>query len=96
MFGLGFPEIVVILVILFVLFGAKRLPEIGTGLGKTVKEIKKMRDERKADKERAKKDQKTDLISDLKKEVEKIPGLKEAKEIKETADQVKNITKMLK
>jgi sec-independent protein translocase protein TatA len=96
MFGLGLPEIVVILVILFVLFGAKRLPEIGTGLGKTVKEIRKMRDERKADKEKAKKDQKADLISGLKKEVEKIPGLREAKEIKETANKVKNITKMLK
>jgi sec-independent protein translocase protein TatA len=96
MFGLGLPEIVVILVILFVLFGAKRLPEIGTGLGKTVKEIKKIRNERKVDKEKAKTDQKANIISDLKKEVEEIPGLKEVKEIKEAADQVKNITKMLK
>lgn len=96
MFGLGLPEIVVILVILFVLFGAKRLPEIGTGLGKTVKEIKKIRDEKKADKEKAKKDQKANLISDLKKEVEEIPGLKEAKELEEAAAKVKNITKILK
>jgi sec-independent protein translocase protein TatA len=96
MFGLGLPEIVVILVILFVLFGAKRLPEIGTGLGKTVKEIKKIRNERKVDKEKAKTDQKANIISDLKKEVEEIPGLKEVKEIKEAADQVKNITKILK
>jgi hypothetical protein len=36
------------------------------------------------------------LISDLKKEVEDIPGLKEAKEIKEAADKVKNISKLLK
>jgi sec-independent protein translocase protein TatA len=96
MFGLGLPEILVILVILFVLFGAKRLPEIGTGLGKTVKEMRKIRDDRKADKEKAKKDQKRNLISDLKKEVEEIPGLKEAKEIKEAAGKVKNIAKLLK
>jgi sec-independent protein translocase protein TatA len=96
MFGLGFPEILVILVIIFLIFGAKRLPEIGAGLGKTVKELRKIRDERRAEKEKEKANQKKDLSSDLKKEVEKIPGVKEAKEIKETIDQVKNITKFLK
>ena len=98
MFGLGFQEILLILVILFLLFGVKKLPEIGEGLGKTVKEIRKIRDERKADKEKRKEDHKAkgNLISDLKKEVEEIPGLKEVGEIKETADKVKNITKILK
>jgi sec-independent protein translocase protein TatA len=94
MFGLGFPEILVILVIILLIFGAKRLPEIGAGLGKTVKELRKIRDERKAEKEKG--NQKKNLISDLKKEAEEIPGVKEAKEIKETVDQVKNITKILK
>ena len=96
MFGLGFQEILLILVIIFLLFGVKKLPEIGEGLGKTVKEIRKIRDERKADKEKRKEDQKGNLISDLKKKVEEIPGLKEVREIKETADKVKNITKILK
>jgi sec-independent protein translocase protein TatA len=96
MFGLGLQEILVILVIFFVLFGAKRLPEIGAGLGKTVKELKKIRDERRADKGKEKKEQKGDLISDLKKDIQDIPGLKEAKEIKEAADKVKNMTKILK
>jgi len=94
MFGLGLPEILVILVIILLMFGAKRLPEIGAGLGKTVKELRKIRDERKAEKEKG--NQKKNLISDLKKEAEEIPGVKEAKEIKETVDQVKNITKILK
>jgi sec-independent protein translocase protein TatA len=94
MFGLGLPEILVILVIIFLIFGAKRLPEIGAGLGKTVKELRKIRDERKTANEKG--DQKKNLVSDLKKEAEKIPGLKEAKEIKETVDQVKNLTKILK
>jgi TatA/E family protein of Tat protein translocase len=96
MFGLGFQEILLILVILFLLFGVKKLPEIGKGLGETMKEIRKIRDERKAGNEKDKEDQKGDLISDMKKEVEGIPGLKEAKEIKETADKIKNITKFLK
>ncbi len=100
MFGLGLPEILVILAIFFLLFGAKRLPQIGEGLGKTIRELGKIRDERKADKEKekekGKKDQKGNLISDLKKKVNEIPGLKEVKEIKETVDKVKNITKILK
>jgi sec-independent protein translocase protein TatA len=96
MFGLGLPEVLVILVIFFVLFGAKKLPQIGEGLGKTVKELRNIRDERKAGKEKEKETQKGNLVSDLKKEVEEIPGLKEVKKIKETADQVRNITKILK
>lgn len=94
MFGLGYQEILLILVILFLLFGVRKLPEIGKGLGETVKEIRKIRGEKKPG--RDKEDQKKDLISDIKKEVEEIPGLKEAKKIKETADQIKNITKFLK
>jgi len=96
MFGLGYQEILLILVILFLLFGVRKLPEIGKGLGETVKEIRKIRGEKKLGKEKGREDQKGDLISDLKKEVEEIPGLKEVKEIKETADKVKNITKILK
>ena len=92
--GLGLPEILVILVIFLVLFGAKKLPEIGEGLGKTVRELRKIRSDRKTDK--MKKAGDGNLISDLKKEVEEIPGLKEAKDIKEAADKVKNITRMLK
>ncbi len=96
MFGLGLPEILIILVILLLLFGAKRLPEIGEGLGKTVRELKKLKGEKRPAKEKEGEPQKENLLSDLKKEVEEIPGLKEAKEIKETAAQVKNLTKFLK
>ena len=100
MFGLGLPEILVILVIFLFLFGAKKLPQIGEGLGKTIKELRKIRGEKRTEKETVKEEekgnQKGNVISDLKKEVEEIPGLKEVKQIKETADKIKGITKFLK
>lgn len=40
MFGLGVPELVLILVIILVLFGAKNLPDIGKALGKTIQEFR--------------------------------------------------------
>ncbi|MCD6099489.1 MAG: twin-arginine translocase TatA/TatE family subunit [Candidatus Neomarinimicrobiota bacterium] len=42
MFGnLGFGEILLIFLVLLLLFGAKRLPELARGLGKSLKEFKK-------------------------------------------------------
>ena len=42
MFGpIGWPEIIGILIIALLLFGAKRLPEIGRSMGKAIKEFKK-------------------------------------------------------
>jgi sec-independent protein translocase protein TatA len=40
MFGIGMPELIVVLLISLVVFGAKRLPEIGAGLGKGIKNFK--------------------------------------------------------
>lgn len=41
MFGIGMPELIIILVIILVIFGAGKLPEIGAGLGKGIKGFKK-------------------------------------------------------
>lgn len=41
MFGFGMPELIVILVIVLVIFGAGRLPEIGSAFGKSIRNFKK-------------------------------------------------------
>ena len=41
MFGLGPTELIIILIIVLVIFGAKKLPEIGSGLGKGITNFKK-------------------------------------------------------
>ena len=41
MFGIGMPELLVILVIVLVIFGANKLPQIGEGLGKGIRNFKK-------------------------------------------------------
>lgn len=40
-FGLGGPEIALILFLILLLFGAKRLPELARGFGKSIREFKK-------------------------------------------------------
>jgi sec-independent protein translocase protein TatA len=41
MFGLGPTELIIILIIVVILFGASRLPEIGKGIGEAIKNFKK-------------------------------------------------------
>jgi sec-independent protein translocase protein TatA len=63
MFGLGVPELMVILVIALVVFGPSKLPQIGSGLGKAIRDFKKGvtgGDDEESDKD-AKKDSPKDL-----------------------------------
>ncbi len=40
MFGIGIPELLIVLGIVVVLFGARRLPELGSGVGKAIRNFK--------------------------------------------------------
>jgi len=44
--GIGMPELIVILVIVLIIFGANKLPQIGEGLGKGIRNFKKATKER--------------------------------------------------
>jgi len=41
MFGLGFQELVIILVIILLLFGGKKLPELSRSMGEAIRELRK-------------------------------------------------------
>jgi len=49
MFGLGMPELIVILIIAVLIFGASRLPELGSSLGKAIKGFKEASEKPEAD-----------------------------------------------
>ena len=107
MFGLGIPELLVIALIILLFFGAKRLPGIGTGLGKTVKEIRNIKKDLSKDKESEIKE--TDEESASKKQsiedsliqsaqdkltnkvIDQMPGIGQAKKIKDKVDKIKKI-----
>lgn len=59
MFGIGVPELVIISIIVLVLFGGKKLPELSRGIGQSIREIRKGLKGDDEDKSTAKKSEKT-------------------------------------
>jgi len=107
MFGIGLPELLIIALLILLFFGAKRLPGIGTGLGKTVKEVRNIKKELSRKKEPAKETTTEDSAADNKslegklaqsvqdkladKVINQVPGVRQAKSIKDKADKIKKI-----
>jgi sec-independent protein translocase protein TatA len=78
MFGLGTPELIVIMGIAFLVFGGKKLPELGAGLGKGIRAFKSgLRD-----------------VEDTGKSMleENVPGLKEVNALKDEVKEASNLT----
>ena len=71
MFGIGMPELIIILVIILIIFGAGKLPEIGAGMGKAIRNFKGAGDEEekkepeKIEEEKEKENQPSASIFDL-------------------------------
>lgn len=101
MFGLGTTELIVIAVIVLILFGAKRLPEIGKGLGGALREFKNVKKDlmKEGGKEKEPQELKSEeenstpalesKIAD--KVMEQVPGAKKAMDAKKKVDKVKDI-----
>jgi sec-independent protein translocase protein TatA len=103
MFGLGTTELIVIGVIIFLIFGAKRIPEIGKGLGESIREFKKIKKEvvsvetidrdGKEDSKEDKSDTGSVQGGIARKVMEQVPGVKKAMDINDKVKKVKEVLK---
>jgi sec-independent protein translocase protein TatA len=94
MFGLGPSELIIIAVIVLLIFGAKRLPEIGKGLGGAIREFKNIKKDISEDKPAQTLEISPPPSIEAKvagKLLEQVPGVKKVMDVKKKADKVKKI-----
>lgn len=65
--SIGFPELLIILVIALLVFGPKKLPEVGRSLGRALKEFRKTSDEIR---ERIEEEIEMDEVKEIKRDLE--------------------------
>ena len=82
MFGLGFPELLLIFVIALIVFGPKKLPDLGRSLGRALSEFKKASDDFqdtiRTEMQNVQKDAGLDEIKKLEQEIAKDEAAKKA------------------
>ena len=104
MFGLGPTELIIIAIIVILIFGAKRLPDIGKGLGGAIREFKNVKKElrpKKTSDDTSKKEietpepEKSPTMESkvVDKVMEQVPGVKKAMDLKKKAETVKTLLK---
>jgi len=104
MFGLGPTELIIIAIIVLLIFGAKRLPDIGKGLGGAIREFKNVKKELSSDNAADNRDEKENEVKTdesppsletkmANKVLEQVPGVKKVMDVKKKADTVKNLLK---
>lgn len=101
MFGLGPTELIIIAIIVLLIFGAKRLPDIGKGLGGAVRELKNVKKELSSDKAAQTDDKEAKSKTEeappsleakmTQKVLEQVPGVKKVMDVKKKADTVKHL-----
>ena len=101
MFGLGTTELIVIGVIVFLIFGAKRIPEIGKGLGGAIREFRQVKreisdigeDNKDKGMDQKEVQNETPALENklTEKVMEQVPGVKKAMDVKKKIDKMKDI-----
>ena len=94
MFGLGPTELIVIGVIIILIFGAKRIPEIGKGLGGALREFRNVKNELVATDDKDEKKKNSNPEDNVtQKLLEHVPGAKQVIDAKEKVEKVKEVMK---
>ncbi len=101
MFGLGPAELIIIAIIVILIFGAKRLPDVGKGLGGAIrefrnvkKELTKTTPETTTNEDKASQAESENSLLQSKiteKALEQVPVVKKVMEVKKKADAIKNL-----
>ena len=87
MFGnIGLPELLIILVIALLIFGPKKLPEVGKSLGRAIREFRRTSDEIKEKIEQEiQAEELKDIQEDIKKDIKEIKDIKDDEEGKKVS-----------